>query len=112
MSARRPIDLQPHHRAIVQSLLAALRGPLGEVRVYGSRAAGTAKPGSDLDLVIFPPISPSQLDWLRLALEDSALPFNVDLIRYESIDSPSLRADIDQTARCLFPARPNRKILP
>jgi predicted nucleotidyltransferase len=107
MSAQRPIDLEPVHRAIVRAALATVPGPLGEVRVYGSRALGTARPGSDLDLVIVPPVTSAQADRLRLALEDSALPFSADVACYEAIHSAELRTEIDRTSRRLFPARRN-----
>ena len=45
------IDLAPSHLRTVRQLLADL-APECEVRVFGSRVAGNAKPYSDLDIVL------------------------------------------------------------
>ena len=48
------IDLAPESLAIVRCLLAA-QLPECEVRAFGSRVTGNAKPYSDLDLVLLGP---------------------------------------------------------
>ena len=68
--------------------LAALRSILGrhvpgrEVRAFGSRVTGRAWRYSDLDLVLMgtDPVSDLRLATLRAELEDSDLPFRVDLL--------------------------------
>jgi len=75
------LDLTPKQLAIVRTLLAR-RVPDREVRAFGSRVTGRAWRYSDLDLVVMgserlPDIT---LARLRADLEDSDLPFRVDLI--------------------------------
>ncbi|MGK5083158.1 nucleotidyltransferase domain-containing protein [Bdellovibrionota bacterium FG-1] len=55
--------------------------------VFGSRARGTHRPYSDLDLLIesTPPISPRQKELLQEAFEESDLPFKVDLVISENL---------------------------
>lgn len=63
--------------------------PGAEVRVFGSRAAGRARPFSDLDLLF---IVPARLSWLQRAdlrdqFEASDLPFRVDVVEAEGLAS-------------------------
>ena len=61
--------------------------PGARVAVFGSRAAGRARPFSDLDLLF---IQPRRLTWaqrvdLRDAFESSSLPFKVDMVEADSL---------------------------
>jgi uncharacterized protein len=82
--------------ALVQSIL-AIWLPMRQVRMFGSRARGTPKPYSDLDLVIMgdTPVPMATLGQLREALADSALPWRVDLVDWATT-SPEFRAHIAQ----------------
>lgn len=66
--------------------------------LFGSRAKGTAKPGSDIDLALFG--DTLALDaLLSLAsqfAESDLLPWHVDLVDYNSISSLPLKAHIDR----------------
>ena len=71
-------------RAIVESVT-----PGAEVRVFGSRATGRARPFSDLDLLF---VQPARLTWLQRAdlrdqFEASDLPFRVDVVETEALAS-------------------------
>lgn len=51
------------------------------VRVFGSRAHGTAKPFSDLDLLVLgPALDASLRGTLEEAFDESDLPFRVDIV--------------------------------
>lgn len=67
--------------------------PEAEVRAFGSRVLGTARPTSDLDLALLgpQPIPLSTMTRLREAFEESLLPFRVDLIDWHDM-SESFRA--------------------
>lgn len=74
-------------RQLLKQLLAE-RLPGREIRVYGSRASGKAKPHSDLDLLILgPPLSLDQRADLTEALRESDLPFSVDVAEAERLDA-------------------------
>lgn len=92
------IQLDPRHSRIVAEVLATVDGQIGAVKVYGSRATGKARPSSDIDLVIFPPVSPSTIGDLALAFEESDLPVFVDVVAWERISNPVLRAEIERDA--------------
>lgn len=80
------LDLQPEDLREVRAILAAAV-PGCEVRAYGSRVAGTACPGSDLDLVLVgpAPIDPLVLARLGSAFEESDLPFSIDLLDWNAV---------------------------
>ena len=93
----RSIDLRPDHAKIARDILAQ-RLPVGvSVRVFGSRANGTAKPYSDLDLALkgTDRLSSGLLADLAEALSESDLPFKVDVLDWRSVPS-SLREAIDR----------------
>lgn len=79
MGLRKNIDLEPVHLKTVSRLLDLhLRG--SEVWAYGSRVDWTSHPASDLDLVAFVSSDQeSKVMRLREALEESSLPFRVDV---------------------------------
>ena len=72
---------------IVERVLAG-HMPGCEVRVFGSRATGRARPYSDLDLVVVGqgPIDIGILGRMLLDFEDSDLPFTVDVVDWHSAD--------------------------
>ena len=90
------IDLAPRHLDMVKAILAE-HVPDCEVRVFGSRIRGTAKPYSDLDLVV---VGPEKLprDRIRLlaeAFEESTLPMRVEAQDWHAI-SPEFQAVIEE----------------
>ena len=96
------ISLSNRQSEIVSKILAQRLDKIGEVKVYGSRATGHARPGSDLDLVIYPPISERDLTDLWTAFEESDLPITVDLTVWDRIVSPRLREEILRDAVAVF----------
>ncbi|MBI2066978.1 MAG: nucleotidyltransferase domain-containing protein [Deltaproteobacteria bacterium] len=91
------IDLPPHHLTTVRRILADTI-PGYEVRVFGSRVTGTAKPHSDLDLAVVAdhPLDLKTLSRLREAFEESDLPIRVDLVEWNSI-SDEFRKVIEES---------------
>ena len=75
------LDLRPGECEIVCEILAR-RLPGREVWAFGSRAKGTAKPYSDLDLAILgdEPLPLSILAELADDFSESDLPFKVDIV--------------------------------
>jgi len=81
----RKLDVTPAQYSL---LLQLLRQFLPDVAVwaFGSRVKGNARVTSDLDLVIFSDAEKkSQVFALQEALEESALPFRVDLLVWDEI---------------------------
>lgn len=82
------IDLRPDYLAIVQHILRT-HVPDVEVRAFGSRVTGSAKPHSDLDLVVRAggKIPLKAMALLLNAFRESDLPFRVDVLDWHEISA-------------------------
>ncbi len=66
------------------------------VHLFGSRANGKYKPGSDIDLAIMDTnLSPEIINSVKNEFEESSLPYFVDLVGYASLKHKELIAHID-----------------
>ena len=72
--------IEKRHQEIMTNILKYYVAK-NQVWVFGSRSGGSPKPHSDVDLVIIDPplISEKTLSLIRLELDDSNLPFRVDV---------------------------------
>jgi len=84
--------------------------PLGKIPeiekavVFGSRAIGNDKTGSDVDLAIYGDAVPRGA---VLALQDELneelpLPYMFDVLHYEEIDNPKLKEHIDRFGKVIY----------
>ena len=68
-----------------------------KVFIFGSRAKGTYKPGSDVDLAIMNEgVKDTFIREMESDFEDSSLPYTVDLVNYHTIKHPELKNHIDR----------------
>lgn len=98
------IDITRDQRKILFDLL---NDYLPDVTVwaYGSRIKGTARPQSDLDLAVFAAAEQKRaVAELKEALEESQLPFRVDLFVWDEIPV-QFRENIQQAHVVLVDAR-------
>ena len=85
MGVDRAIDITAKQRKIVTDLLER-HLPNTTAWVYGSRVKWTARPQSDLDMVVFAtPEQNGRVSDLREAFEESNLPFRVDLFVWAAV---------------------------
>jgi predicted nucleotidyltransferase len=62
-----------------------------QAQVYGSRAKGNYRLGSDIDIALFgPQLAPRQLLALENRLDDLLLPYQIDLCHFETLQNPAL----------------------
>ncbi len=85
------IDLAPQQHQQVKEILEK-RVPGCEVRAFGSRVTGKAKPYSDLDLVVMgsEKLPRLILYGLRDDFEESTLPFRIDILDWNRL-SPEFK---------------------
>jgi predicted nucleotidyltransferase len=96
------IAIEPHDRDMLLALLNRFL-PGVEVWAHGSRVKGHARSASDLDLVAFTTDERgSQVTALREALDESRLPFRVDLAVWDDVPE-RFRANILETHMVLLP---------
>jgi uncharacterized protein len=80
----------------IYSILAAFPS-VSKVLLFGSRAKGNFHPGSDVDLAFMDEeISEADLRAIRSRLDDSDLPYFVDVIHYPSLTFKPLKEHIDR----------------
>jgi predicted nucleotidyltransferase len=66
-----------------------------EVHIFGSRATGNYKPGSDIDLAIVNTgVSDKTIQHLKAEFGDSSLPYRVDLVNLHETNHPELKEHI------------------
>ena len=75
-----------------------------ELLLFGSRAKGTFKRGSDVDLAVkSESLTYDQLAQIELELnENLPLPYKFDLVDYRTLDNPELKSHIDRVGVTLF----------
>ena len=80
-----------------------------EVILYGSRAKGNYKEGSDIDLTIKGThLNLDTLNRLSSQLDDLLLPYSFDISIYENIDNPDLVDHIERVGK-IFYVNSNKK---
>jgi len=99
--------LDTDDRDAISSILAA-HPEVESAVVYGSRARGNFKPGSDIDMVLAGKNLTDQvlLD-VRAELRDSNVPYMVDIIAEYDIQDESLKREIDAVGQVLYGQIPN-----
>lgn len=89
------LDLSSAQKELLMQLVHQFLPDVG-LWAFGSRIKGCARASSDLDLVFFAkPAQKAQLFALQEALEESALPFKVDLLVWDDIPE-NFKANIRQ----------------
>ncbi len=75
--------------------------------VYGSRAKGTFKPGSDIDLTLFGDgLDLTILGRIATRLDESPIPYMVDLSLFDRLDSAQLREHIARVGKLFYVKSP------
>lgn len=70
------------------------------VVLYGSRAMGTYRLGSDIDLCLFAPaMTLPELLRLGVDIDELLLPWKVNLCLWHQLDNPALREHIQRVGR-------------
>jgi len=83
----------------IKAILEVLKKHPGikQVVIFGSRAMGNYKIGSDVDLAIKGKLSIETIATISLELnERTPLPYKFDVLSYESLDNEDLKNHIDQ----------------
>ncbi len=70
-----------------------------------SRALGTFRPGSDIDLTLKGSLSHRDLLALESELDELMLPYKIDLSLFHQIDNARLVQHIEQVGRVLYEMR-------
>ncbi|GAB6050007.1 nucleotidyltransferase domain-containing protein [Hydrogenophilus islandicus] len=75
--------------------------------LFGSRAKGTAKPGSDIDLALCgPALTEREIVSLAARLDALDLPYTFDLCHFEKLANPQLIAHIERVGKEFYRRNP------
>ncbi|WP_233440317.1 nucleotidyltransferase domain-containing protein [Modicisalibacter coralii] len=96
------IGLSVEDQSRIRRVLASVAS-LDSAILYGSRAKGTYRHGSDIDLTLKGErLTWKDLQYLELALDDLLLPYLFDLSIYAQIDNPDLVRHIQRVGRPFY----------
>jgi len=72
--------------------------------IYGSRAKGKYRNGSDIDLTLKTDDTFTHSDMLHISgdFDDSDIPYFVDVSIYDRLSNPDLKAHIDRVGKVLY----------
>jgi predicted nucleotidyltransferase len=89
--------------SMLDSIFRAYPG-IREVVLYGSRAKGEYRRGSDIDMSLKTDETFTHTDLLRIAgdFDDSDMPYFVDVSIYDQLSNPELKAHIDRVGKVLY----------
>lgn len=74
------------------------------VKLFGSRAKGTHRPYSDVDLAVYGPLGPLDGEAVALDLEDLLLPYRFDVVPMAHLEQAALRDHIERVGIPIFGA--------
>ncbi|MEQ1662198.1 MAG: nucleotidyltransferase domain-containing protein [Thiobacillus sp.] len=98
-----PYGLTDETLARIHGVLAA-HPEVEKAMLYGSRAKGNFRAGSDIDLcLIGATLSLTQQLQIESELDDLLLPYKIDLSRFHALDNPALIDHIERVGVTFFP---------
>jgi len=76
--------------------------------IFGSRAKGTNRPGSDIDLALIgDKLNSLLVNRVSSALDDLPLPYMFDLINYHEINNEFLKKKVDDEGKLFYERKLN-----
>jgi len=86
----------------IQGVLASFK-EVEKAVLYGSRAKGNYRAGSDIDLTLYgPALTFDQLGLIANELDDLLLPYTIDLSIFGQLSHPELREHIERVGRVFY----------
>src|SRR3989338_2427709 len=74
-----------------------------EAILFGSRAMGTFKPASDVDIALKGRITlPVVARFKALLEEESPMPYTFDVVDYHTIETPAFKEHIDKHGKSIY----------
>ena len=96
------IGLSPKELEILQNVFKKF-DDIKEVILFGSRALGTHKTASDIDLAIKGNVDINTLSKLKYTLEeDTNLPYFFDVVIYDNLENMELKKHIDEVGKIIY----------
>jgi len=93
--------ISPEHLDWIQSVLAK-HAKVCRAIVFGSRAMGTHKPYSDIDIALFGEINFLDAESIKLGLESLLMPYKFDVIDFNGIKNHALCQHIERVGFVIY----------
>lgn len=87
---------------LIKRILQPYTEKIDKVCLFGSRATGTYRENSDIDLVIHGITDEKVINRLWTLFDESSLPYKVDIKSYELTSYPPLKRHMNDTEALLF----------
>lgn len=97
-----PHQLTPHQLDSIANILAPFSASIDKVGLFGSRAMGTARSNSDVDMVLHGNIDEATIRRINTLYEESSLALKMDVHAYSLITHAPLKAHIDAVYYPIF----------
>lgn len=72
------------------------------VKIYGSRAIGNYRKGSDIDFALYGDISKNLIKKISFEIDELNIPYMFDITDYASIQNEKLKEHIDKYGKLFF----------
>ena len=72
------------------------------VKIYGSRALGTFRKGSDIDFALFGNINSNLITKIKSEIDELPTPYMFDITDYNTIGNMKLKAHIDEFGKIFY----------
>jgi len=87
-------------------------GMVEKVVIFGSRAKGNHRRGSDVDLALFGSVDERTATQIAYRLnEETMMPYHFDVLVYDRIAGEKLKAHIDRVGRELYVKNPEKEVV-
>jgi len=93
--------LRPDEIDRIRAVLAA-HPNVAKAEIYGSRALGTHRKGSDIDLTLDGKLEWQDLQQIEAELDSLDLPYTIDLSIKAQIENPALRQHIERHGQTIY----------
>lgn len=99
----KPFGIEKKSLALIKEVLREVK-EIDDVLIFGSRAMGQEKRGSDIDLALIGQnLSSKQVTRISSILnEELPIPYFVDVLHYNTLENEQLKAHIDKEGKPLF----------
>lgn len=72
------------------------------VKIYGSRAIGNYRKGSDIDFALFGDLNKNLVSKVAIAIDELNTPYMFDITNYNTIENENLKEHIDRIGKIFF----------
>jgi predicted nucleotidyltransferase len=90
------------HAVVAIRHVLTMHSPIDRAILFGSRAKGNYKNGSDIDLAVFGNVDDSELGAIAGELDDLLLPWEIDLVQFDRITNQDLREHISRVGQVFY----------